>query len=145
MDDADAGLVGNRAYWVSGIETRDQALGTVDVTSGGLGQGAPAVPPVTTENTSIGSDGIHLGTGYEHPDLHSQVPANPYTREYRKLGPPVPQPAADTLRVVARNIRSITIDVARAGLSCHAKVEAASDGPLTVTLLGCAGAPQTFG
>jgi predicted esterase len=145
MDDADAGLVGNRAYWVSGIETRDQALGTVDVTSGGLGQGAPAVPPVTTENTSIGSDGIHLGTGYEHPDLHSQVPANPYTREYRKLGPPVPQPAADTLRVVARNIRSITIDVARAGLSCHARVEAASDGPLTVTLLGCAGTPQTFG
>ncbi|HEV7687134.1 MAG TPA: hypothetical protein VGQ80_11220 [Acidimicrobiia bacterium] len=145
MDDAFAGLVGNRAYWVSGIETRDQALGTVDVTSGGIGQGAPAVPPVTTENTSIGSDGIHLGTGYDRPDLHSQIPVNPYTREYRKLGRPVPQPAADTVRVVAKNIRSITIDVARAGLSCNAKLDMASDGPVSVTLLGCGGPPRTFG
>jgi hypothetical protein len=144
MDDAFAGLVGNRAYWVSGIETRDRALGTIDVTSDGPGQGAAPVPPVTTENASIPSDGITLGSGYDHPDQHHSIPVNPYTREWRTLGPPAPQPAADTLRVVAKNIRSITIDVARAGVSCHPKLDVASDGPLSVTLLGCGGAPLTF-
>jgi hypothetical protein len=115
------------------------------VTSGGLGQGPPTVPPVTTENTSVPSDGITLGTGYDQPDRHSALPVNPYLREYRTLGPPAPQPTTDSLRIVARNIRSITVDVARAGVSCNAKLDVASDGPLSVTLLGCPGAPQTFG
>ena len=145
MDDASAGLVGNRAYWVSGIETRDKALGTIDVTSGGLGEAAPAVPPATTENSTIASDGITLGSGYDHPDVHSALPANPYTREFRHLGPPAPAPASDTLHITAKNIRSITVDVTRAKVSCGAKLDVTSDGPLSVTLLGCGGAPQTFG
>jgi predicted esterase len=145
MDDPSAGLVGNRAYWVSGIETRDKALGTVDVTTDGLGLGAPSVPPAAIENLSIASDGIHLGTGYDRPDLRSQLPVNPYTREHRKLGPAVPQEKADRLSVVAGNIRSITIDVARAGVTCAADLDVSSDGPLSVTLLGCDGPPRTFG
>ena len=145
MDDAYAGLVGNRAYWVSGIETRDRALGTIDVQSEGFGEGPPAVAPVTAENSSVPSDGIHLGTGYDHPDQHSQIPVNPYTREWRKLGPPAPAPASDTLRIVAKNIGTITVDVARAKVTCGAKLAVVTDGPLSVTLLGCGGAPQTFG
>lgn len=73
MDDPGAGLVGNRASWVSGIETRDRALGTIDV----------------------------ISDGFE-------------------------------------------IDVARAKVSCDTKVDVTSDGPLSVTLLGCGGAPRTF-
>lgn len=145
MDDPSAGLVGDRAYWVSGIETRDRALGTIDVTSGGLGVGAPTVPPVGIENTSIPSDGVHLATGYDRPDHRSQVPVNPYTREHRKLGPPAPQAVADTLTVVARNIRSIVIDVSRAGVTCAPKLDVSSDGPLSVTLLGCGGSPLQYG
>ena len=145
MDDASAGLVGNRAYWVSAIETRNQALGTIDVRSGGFGAGPPAAPGVTTENTSIASDGITLGSGYDHPDVHSALPANPYTREYRHVGPPAPEPASDRLRIAAQNIRSVTIDVARAKVSCGAKLDVKTDGPLSVTLLGCGKTPQTFG
>jgi hypothetical protein len=145
MDDAYAGLVGNRAYWVSDIEARDKALGTIDVTSAGLGEGPGAVPAVTTENNSIASDGITLGSGYDEPDRHHSLPVNPYTREFRKLGPPAPAPAADSLQIVAKNIRSITIDPARAKVTCSAKLDVQSDGPLSVRLLGCGGAPQTFG
>jgi hypothetical protein len=46
---------------------------------------------------------------------------------------------------VAKNIRSIVIDVARARVTCGTKLDVATDGPLSVTLLGCGGAPQTFG
>ena len=144
MDDAFAGLVGNRAYWVSGIETRDKASGTIDVTSGGFGQGAPVVPPVTTEQAAIASDGLTLGTGYDRPDARHALPANPYTREFRTLGPPVPQASSDTLTISARNIRSIVIDVARAKVSCGATLAVTTDGPLSVSLLGCPAAAEQF-
>ncbi|HEY3241553.1 MAG TPA: hypothetical protein VGL92_18475, partial [Acidimicrobiia bacterium] len=144
MDDPGAGLVGNRAYWLSGIETRDQALGTIDVTSGGSGLEPAAVPPAAMENASIPSDGVYLGTGFNQPDHRSSLPANPYTREYRHLGPPSPRAAADTLIIVARNIRTVIIDVQRARVACGAELDVKTDGPLTVTLLGCGGS-QSFG
>jgi hypothetical protein len=100
------------------------------------------VPAVTLENSSVPSDGLHLGTGYDRPDQHSSLPANPYTREYRHLGPPGPQPAANTLKIVARNIGSVVIDVSRAQVTCDAKLDVSTDGPLSVTLLGCGGAPH---
>jgi hypothetical protein len=145
MDDPGAGLVGNRAYWVSGIETRDQALGTIDVTSGGFGVGPAAVPGKATENESIASDGIYLGTGFDHADQRPALAANLYTREYRHLGPQPAQPVADTLRITARNIRSIVIDVQRARVACGVKLDVQTDGPFSVTLLGCGGSPQNFG
>jgi hypothetical protein len=145
MDDPGAGLVGNRAYWVSGIETRDQGVGTIDVTSGGFGRGPSAVPSTAMENRSIASDGIYLGTGFDQPYERSSLPANPYTREYRHLGPQPAQPVADTLRIVAKNIRSIVIDTQRARVACGAKLDVQTDGPFSVTLLGCGGSPQSFG
>ena len=81
MDDPGAGLVGDRAYWVSGIETRDRALGTIDVTSGGFDIGpAATVRRRTTENESIASDGVNLGSGYDQPDRRYQVPRQPVHR-----------------------------------------------------------------
>jgi len=145
MDDPGAGLVGNRAYWLSGIETRDPALGTVDVTSGGFGVGPAPVPPPQIENGAIPSDGITLGSTIAEPYKRNALPANPYTREYRHLASGPAQPASATLSITAKNIRSVTIDVQRAKVSCGAKLDVKSDGPLSVTLLGCGGAPQTFG
>ena len=144
MDDPGAGLVGNRAYWISDIETRDQAPGTIDVTSGGFGVGPAAVPPATVENASLRSDGITLGSTIAEPYKHSALPANPYTREYRHLGAGPAQPASDTLSVAAQNIGSLTIDPHRARVSCNAKLDVKSDGPVSITLLGCGG-PHQFG
>jgi hypothetical protein len=145
MDDPGAGLVGNRAYWVSGIETRDRALGTIDVTSGGFETGPAAMDEKATENLVIPSDGIYLGSGFDQPDRRYSVPQNPYLREYRHVESGPAQAPSDTLTIAAKNIGSVVIDVARAKVSCNAKLDVKSDGPLSVTLLGCGGAPQTFG
>jgi predicted esterase len=143
MDDPGAGLVGNRAYWLSGIETRDRALGTIDVVSGGFDTG-PAAGAKQTENLSIASDGIYLGTGFDQPDQRYALPQNLYTREHRHLGSGPAQTPADALTITAKNIGSLVIDPQRAKVSCNVKLVVNSDGPLTITLLGCGGAPQTF-
>ena len=144
MDDPASGLVGNRAYWLSNIETRDRSLGTIDVTTGGMGVGPAPVPAAAAENASIPSDGIYM-TQYDQPYQRWALPANPYTREYRHLGSGPAQPPSDALEVTAKNIKSLTIDPQRAKVSCDTKLKVKTDGPLSVTLLGCGGAPQTFG
>jgi predicted esterase len=145
MDDpGSGGLVGNKAYWLSGIETRNPALGTVDVTSGGFGVGPPAVPDRSVENGSIASDGIYM-TSFDTPYQHWSLPDNPYTREYRHLGSGPAQAPSDTLSISAKNIGALTIDPQRAKVSCNAKLDVKSDGPLSITLLGCGGGPLTFG
>ena len=139
MDDPASGLVGDHAYWLSSIETRTRELGTIDVTSAGLGLGPRPVTEPGTETGSVASDGITLGTGYDHPDLHSALPSNPYTREFRHPGAAPAATPSDSLTVTARNIRHVTIDPARAHVSCNATITVASDGPLSVHLLGCGG------
>ena len=147
MDDPGAGLVGNRAYWLSSIESRGSEPGTIDVTSGGFGVGSPAVPARSLENSAIPSDGITLGSSVDRPYKRSALPANPYTREFRHLDPPAARPAGDTLTIVARNIGKVVVDVQRARVTCGATLDVKSDGPLTVELLGCGGARsvQSFG
>ena len=145
MDDPGAGLVGNRAYWLSGIETRDRALGTIDVVSGGFDTGPAAAQPKVTESLTIPSDGIYLGTGFDQPDRRPALPQNPYIREYRHLGSGPAQTPTDTLTITATNIGTLTIDPHRAKVSCNAKLDVKSDGPLKITLLGCGGGPHTFG
>ena len=51
---------------------------------------------------------------------------------------------SDTLTVTAKNIGGLTIDPQRAKVSCNAKLDVKSDGPISITLLGCGG-PQHFG
>ena len=72
------------------------------------------------------------------------MPENPYTREYRHLASGPAQTATDRLTITAKNIGSLTVDPQRAKVSCHPKLDVKSDGPLSVTLLGCGGAPLTF-
>lgn len=130
MDDPESGLVGDRAYWLSDIQTRStDTQGTVDVFSRGLGRGKTPVPGVTT---TVATEG---GT---------TVPLNPYTREYRKLPSALAAPAVDQLDVTATNIRTVTIDPRQAGVSCAVKLNVETDGPLQVVLRGC-GEPRSFG
>ncbi|MFY0408452.1 hypothetical protein [Solicola sp. PLA-1-18] len=122
MDDPESGLVGDRAYWVSDIENRDDELGTIDVVSAGQGVTDPELSTRTAE----------LGT-----QKGTFSPVNPYTREARDRGEPVPAPRRDELRITSQNVESITIDPERAGVTCDADLVARTDGPLRVTLTGC--------
>jgi hypothetical protein len=122
MDDPEAGLVGDRAYWVSNIQTRVKARGRIDVVSSGLGLKDAPVTPVKTE----------LGT-----QSGTVSPVNPYTQETRKLAEPVATKKENALQVTASNIKSITIDPKRAGVDCNAAISVDTDGPLAVTLTGC--------
>ena len=144
MDDPGALLVGNRAYWLSAIETRakDQ-LGTIDVTSAGFGLGPAPVPPAKTEAGSAPSEGETKSTGFDRPDVQHSSPSNPYIREYRHLGPQPPGQAADKLTIKATNIERLTVDPQRARVSCNAQLDVETDGLVSITLLGCGG-PRDF-
>ncbi len=146
MDDPGAGLVGNRAYWLSGIETRDRALGTIDVVSGGFDTGPAAAEPQ--------GDREPLHHKRRHLPRQRLRPARPPLRPARRTptrgstatrGPARAQTPTDTLTITAKNIGSLVIDPQRAKVSCDAKLDVTTDGPLSITLLGCGGGPQTFG
>ncbi|MGI5132362.1 hypothetical protein ACQEVB_36540 [Pseudonocardia sp. CA-107938] len=122
MDDPQSGLVADRAYWLSGIDTRGAELGAIDVVSKGLGLADAPVPAAQRE---VGSTDGHFS------------PVNPYLREHRSLAAPVPAPKADALVIRSAGVGRVTVDPERAGVSCGARLEVATDGPLTVTLLGC--------
>jgi len=125
MDDPASGLVGDHAYWLSGIATRSTdptEVGTIDVVSEAFGlKDAPTAPVVTTAGEEAGTT----------------VPLNPYTSESRTPLPAVPTLARNRLDITATNIRSVTIDPKQAKVSCSVTFNVTTDGPLTVHLIGC--------
>ena len=67
----------------------------------------------------------------------------PYASRDREWGPTPKEPVRDVLDVNARNVRTATIDAPRARVSCAAKLNVKSDGPLDVVLAECsAGLPK---
>jgi predicted esterase len=122
MDDPQSGLVGDKAYWVSGIVTREQNLGTIDVVSAGRGL---TDAPAQAKRTSFGTEQGTLS------------PVNPYLREFRHVGAPIAGGKADKLTISAKNIAAIVIDPKRAGVTCGATFDVVSDGPISVRMLGC--------
>jgi hypothetical protein len=123
-DEARVDVIADRAYWLSGLTLRDPAAGSgrIDVRSEGLG--VAARQPLA----AIQSNGILQGGNHE--------PA-PYSRRVLEWSPVQPAPAADRLQITSRNIATVTIEPARAGVSCAAEQIIDSDGPLQVTLAGC--------
>lgn len=125
MDDPQSGLVGNKAYWLSGIETRASdptQLGTIDVVSHGFGLiDAPSAPVMLTTSTEPGTT----------------VPLNAYIKEQRTKPAPLPTLQLNRLDITAQNIRSVTIDRKRARVTCNADLRVTTDGPLTVRMHGC--------
>ena len=132
MDFPDVGMVGGHAYWLSGVGVRDpgaQLRGRIDARSAGFGVGdAPALP---TQPLAGALTGGNLG------------PAT-FTGQQKQWGPTPAEPVADVVHISATNIRSATIDVARARVSCNVTLDVTSDGPITIELPGC-NRSDTFG
>jgi hypothetical protein len=126
MDFPADGTAAGHAYWVYGLALREASgtapLGKVDVRSEGFGIGDPPA-----SETQHGAGALTGG----------QIPAIPYSSQAKSWGPAPPGPARDQLDITATNISQLTIDAKRAKVDCHAHLNVASDGPLSVTLADC--------
>jgi hypothetical protein len=123
MDDPEHGLVGDHAYWLSGLRTRGPGLGRIDVRSEGLGAGAPGPAPAVERSGGVLTAGAKGPLAY----THEGAPA--------AEAPAVPR--RDRLVVSAENVRTATVDARRAKVSCDAAIELRSDGPLDLRFAGC--------
>jgi hypothetical protein len=115
----------NHAYWLSGITLRTAgSAGKIDVRSlaGGFGDPSANTPTV----------GYKILNGGSHGPI-------PYQERNITWGAAPKQPAADELVINATNIAAVTIDAARAGVTCHAKLDITSDGATKVTMADCPG------
>src|SRR4051794_33136710 len=116
-------LVGDHAYWVSGLELRDSGSGgQMDAVSHGVGASEPV--PSLTQGGAGPLEGGNLG------------PIQ-YTSRVKTWAPPTPGPRANTIDVNATGISKALIDVKRAGVDCSVQLNVTSDGPIDVTLPGC--------
>jgi pimeloyl-ACP methyl ester carboxylesterase len=116
-------LVANHAYWVSGLSVRKTGSnGTIDALSHGFG-GRDPLPSGTQHGAGVLTGGL--------------IPAIGYVRQYQTWGPVPPAPRADVLDIRATNLATATIDPARAGLDCRARVSVKTDGPIRIILAGC--------
>lgn len=131
MSFPEAGTVADHAYWLSGLRVRSASAvrGTLDAVSHASGAGDPAVSP-----RRLGAGVLAGGT----------LPAIAFTRQGRTWGAAPPALPADRISLKATNVAEVTIHPARAGLTCAAVLDVVTDGPLTVTVAGCA-RTETFG
>jgi hypothetical protein len=126
----DLGVVGDHAYWISGLTLRSASHtsvtgdpeGQIDATSRAFSVGDPT--PSTTQLGSGTLTGGNLGTLV-------------FSRQARSWSAAPSQPRSDTIDVTATNIATAAIDVTRAHVDCHATLNITTDGPITVTLPGC--------
>jgi pimeloyl-ACP methyl ester carboxylesterase len=126
MDFPADGTTAGHAYWLSGIALRstagDPPIGTVDARSLGFGVGDPQ--PSATMPTAGALPPGNLGV-------------LAYAGERKAWGPAPAQPVANQLDINATNVSAVTVDPIRAHIGCDAKLDIQSDGPISVTLLGC--------
>jgi len=132
MDFPDVKTVGDHAYWLSRLRVRDEGgeapLGTIDVRSEGFGRGdAPPQP------TALSAGVLTGGT----------FGALAFREQSKAWGPEPSTTVRDRLNVRAQNVSSVTVNPARARVTCDAELAVTSDGPLTVILEGC-GRSESF-
>jgi C-terminal binding-module, SLH-like, of glucodextranase len=132
LDYPSLGFVADHAYWLSAITERDttQATGTIDVFSHGFGTGDPA--PSATQS---GSGTLTGGT----------FPALGYASQSKTWGPVPAIAVSDQLDITATNVSAVSVDPARARVDCNATLDVSTDGPLTVTLIGCPSGTSHWG
>lgn len=123
-DNADAGVVADSAYWLSGLTVRDAeaGTGTVEVLSEAFGVGAAQPQPVAQDA------GVLTGGAFA---------AMSFAERRVDLAPAATTPSADRLVVSATNVGRIVVDPARARITCDAELAVTSDGPVEVVLDGC--------
>jgi hypothetical protein len=113
----------DHAYWLSGLGIRSAgSTGKVDAVSRGTGVGDPPVLPVA------------LGAGTLNGGSHGPIP---YQRRTLAWGPAPVQAKSDRIDLSATNVATATLDPARAGVTCNAKIVVTTDGPLKLTVAGC--------
>lgn len=109
----------NHAYWVSNIKLVNPSYpGYVDVKSLASSSGDPAVLPVATTNGTL--------TGGTHGPL-------PFVRRNLAWGAAPTTAVQDKVEIWANGVSEITIDAARAGLSCSPQITF-GNGPITVNI-----------
>jgi predicted esterase len=124
------GIVGDHAYWVSGLTLRSSSHksltgdpeGQIDAFSHGFAAGDPLPLAPTAGAGSL--TGGNLGT-------------LTFAKTARSWGPAPAAPKLDVLDIHAVNIATASIDVARARVDCHVTLNITTDGPIKVTLPGC--------
>jgi predicted esterase len=118
-------FVADHAYWLSQVRPREAAAGagTIDVRSRGFGQG-----DAEAGDTQTGS-GMLTGGFF--------LPQYPFTRQFKEWGEAPTAAQEDVLDVNATNVRSVRVRTKRARVSCAAKLNVVSDGPLDVVLGDC--------
>ena len=127
---AKLGLVGDHAYWVSGLRLRDPAktgatgdpTGQIDAVSHGIGTSERAAS--VTQPGAGQLEGGNLG------------PVQ-FTSRVKTWAPPTPGPRANAIDVTVTNLSKASIDVKRAGVDCSVKLNISSDGPIDIALPGC--------
>ena len=127
----DAGVVADHAYWLSDLRVRDAAadpVGKVDARSAGFGRGDRE--PLGVETSAGTVEGGRKGP-------------MPYRRASQDWGSAPLTARRDVLVLSAENLASATIDMRRARLSCDARIDVTTDGPITLRLAGC-GVTRTF-
>ena len=122
LDYPGLGFVADHAYWVSDLRPRAGASASIDAFTHAFGEGDP-VPTATQTGAGVLSGG--------------SLPGIPFVSMGRSWGETPSLPRRDALALTATNLARATIDMERAGLSCSADVELASDGPIRVRLAGC--------
>jgi len=119
------GLNSDHAYWVSGLTLRNPTafppIGKIDVMSLGFGVADPTPNPTQT------GSGVYVGT---------TGPVS-YTYQTRDWGVTPQLAVSNSLKIVALNIRTMTINPERAKIDCGAAFRVITDGPLDITLDGC--------
>jgi hypothetical protein len=116
------GVVADHAYWLSELQARGDGNAEVDAFSKAFGEGIPAVSEVEPGGGAL--------TGGE-------IPAMAFISRTQSWGEAPATAAEDVITIDATNLKSMTIDVARAGVSCDVEVDVQTDGPLEVSLAGC--------
>ena len=138
------GLDYDGAYWLSGLELREDVIaaaaldGAGEDVVGGVDAISRARPGWHIETESCG-DGIGFGGELGgNPDLQPRVPT---PHAYRCQAQRRTGEVANQLDLAARNTGAVTVDVAGAGLDGHEPllVRATGDGPLALTLDGVTG------
>jgi hypothetical protein len=123
--------VSDHAYWLSAVKLRDAGGGTgrIDVLSHGFGVGDPE--PGSTQN----GEGMLVGGNFLNP--------YPFSSQSKAWGDAVAGAAKeDVLDISATNVGTVTVNALRAKVTCAAKLQVESDGPLDVVLGGCGGAAK---
>jgi hypothetical protein len=127
MDFPEVRTVADHAYWLSNLRVRDasgeEPRGLIDVRSEGFGTGDPVPGP--TERSG--------------PQALADTKNFPLTfvEQRRTWGAAPRATARDRLVISAQNVGRVRIDPKRAKVTCAARLEVESDGPLTVELAGC--------